>query len=163
MSLPKSRRDFKRNREEVFWLLFVLLVGGVFSVTATLVYVRRLRLEAALGQFDVAFDLIWGIAALGLLVTLLYYLWTVIRFLRRTVSVDSAGVSVGGQRLPWESLVSLKEEQVQKRFYVFYRLELAQADGHFVPVSSAQISDYEGFRDCVVGARPDLDLEVQKH
>jgi len=161
--VPEETVRFRRNREEVVWLVFVLLFGGAFAGTAAAVFVRRLLAEAALGQYDPAFDVLWALLAVSLLATYGYYVVTVVRFLRRVVTIGPNGVAVGAGTIPWEGLSALREERIQKRFYVFCRFELTRSEGEFIPVTSALIADYEGFRDAVCAGRPDLDLEVDSH
>ena len=160
---PEAPLRFRRNREEVAWLVFVLVVAGAFGVTATLVFLARLQAEAIVGRFDVAFDVLWGVLCVGLLGTLGYYAYEVRRFLRRVVVIDRTGVHVGRQHIGWEDLGELREERVKRRHHTFCRLELARADGSFVPVSSAQVADYDGFRDRVARGRPDLVLALIEH
>ena len=151
---------FGRNREELAWLLFVLLVGGAFAVTGALVYLARLTAEAAVGRFDIAFDLIWGLACLGLLGTVGYYAVVVSRFVRHRVTVDESGVAVGPARIAWAELSAVREERIKKRFYTFHRLELVRDDGSLIAVTSAQVADFKGLVDRVLKARSDIAPEV---
>ncbi len=160
MSAP-TPRTFRRNKEELIWLVFVLIVGAAFAASSTTLFAVRLTAESQVGRFDAPYDIVWALCCVGLVVTLGYYVRTTVHFLRRTVAVDAEGVTVGDERILWPALLEVREQTIRKRFYVFHRLELVRGIDDWVPVTSALIADYGGFVQSVRTARPDVLWTVQ--
>ncbi len=147
---------FRRNREELVWLIFVLVVGGAFALSSSALFAARLTAETHLGRYDAPYDVVWTLLCVALWATLGYYVRTTLTFLRTTVAVDDAGVTVGADRIPWEGLLEVRAQTIRRRFYVFHRLELVRGPDDWVPVTSAMIADYAGFATRVAESRPDV-------
>ena len=147
---------FRRNREELVWLIFVLVVGGAFALSSTALFAARLTAEAHLGRYDAPYDIVWTLLCVALWATLGYYVRTTLTFLRTTVTVDGAGVTVGADRILWEELLEVRAQTIRRRFHVFHRLELVRGPDDWIPVTSALIADYAGFATRVGQARSDV-------
>jgi len=154
--MKSSPVTFRRNREELVWLIFVLVVGAAFALSSTTLFAARLTAETHLGQYDAPYDIVWTLLCVALWATLGYYVRTTATFVRTTVAVDAAGVTVGADRIPWEGLLEVRAQTTRRRFHVFHRMELVRGPDDWVAVTSALIADYAGFATRVSEARPDV-------
>ncbi len=152
---------FRRNPEELVWLVFVLVVGAAFAVSSTTLFAARLTAESHAGRFDAPYDIVWALCCAAMLFTLAYYVRTTVDFLRRTVRIDAEGISVGDERIDWGALVEVREQTIRRRFHVFHRLELVRSADDWVPVTSALIADYAGFVERLRADAPDVPWTVQ--
>lgn len=154
-------QTFRRNREELVWMIFVLVVGTAFAVSSSTLFAARLTAESHVGRFDAPYDVVWALCCVAMLFTLGYYVQTTAVFVRRAVRVDSTGVFVGEERVDWDALLEVREQTIRRRFHCFKRLELVRGPNDWVPVTSALIADYAGFVERVRAARPGILWTVQ--
>ena len=109
---------FRRNPEELVWLVFVLVVGAAFAVSSTTLFAARLTAESHAGRFDAPYDIVWALCCAAMLFTLAYYVRTTVDFLRRTVRIDAEGISVGDERIDWGALVEVREQTIRKALWI---------------------------------------------
>ncbi len=151
-------RRFARNPHEVGWFVCLGALGLVFGATLVNILVNRLQAQWAGGGVDGLVDGLWILSCLGILGAIGAIGREFVRFWRKRVSLEPAGLRVGTSLLPWAELSYAREAREFRAGAWFYHLEVAAEGGRRVWVTSGLIADYPGFRAALRAAAPQLPL-----